>query len=326
MISLPVVVVWGLKATPLLLLVLLASLCLHRASAAHRHFLWTLGVVAALLMPGVSVLGPAVSVSWLTASFETVSPGPSPTLSPSLTTNATRVTTATDELLPMAENRASRVAEIPPAGRNQAFQSILPSLSYTVWIVGAFVTGLLLLVSLLGTWVVGRRAQRVLSGQLFEDMERARGALGIKRPIRLLLARSETMPMTWGHWHPALLLPVSALSWSAARSRAVLLHELAHVQRSSTGGIRCSGLRLGGCGSNKSLPRTTSSWHREPQRRTTHTTYSKSPRSSVVHRWVVWPPLRWLTALDLAADSWLCSMQRGRALRSGGDRWPSPYW
>jgi len=232
MISLPVVVVWGLKATPLLLLVLLATLCLHRASAAHRHFLWTLGVVAALLMPGVSVFGPAVPVSWLAASFETVAPAPSPTLPPSPTSNTPRVTIATDELLPVTESRASTEAESAPVGRNRAPQSILPSLWYTVWIVGAFLTGLLLLVSLLGTWVVGRRARRVLSGPLLEEMERARRALGIKRPIRLLLARNETMPMTWGHWHPALLLPVSALSWSAARSRAVLLHELAHVQRS----------------------------------------------------------------------------------------------
>jgi TonB family protein len=39
------------------------------------------------------------------------------------------------------------------------------------------------------------------------------------------------MPVTWGALRPVILLPASAESWSEARRRSVLAHELAHVAR-----------------------------------------------------------------------------------------------
>ena len=54
--------------------------------------------------------------------------------------------------------------------------------------------------------------------------------LGLKRRVTLL--RSEAgMPLTWGIVRPQVLIPADAENWSSAQQRAVLLHELAHVQR-----------------------------------------------------------------------------------------------
>ena len=56
-------------------------------------------------------------------------------------------------------------------------------------------------------------------------------ALGIRRPVTLLMTGVPTIPVTWGIIYPVVLLPVEAADWSPARRRAVLLHQLAHVAR-----------------------------------------------------------------------------------------------
>jgi len=55
--------------------------------------------------------------------------------------------------------------------------------------------------------------------------------LRLRRPVRLLLARDNLMPVTWGWWRPVVLLPAEAAEWPAGRRRVVLLHELAHAKR-----------------------------------------------------------------------------------------------
>jgi hypothetical protein len=47
----------------------------------------------------------------------------------------------------------------------------------------------------------------------------------------LLRSLERNMPMAFGTWQPAILIPSVADTWSEDRRRAVLLHELAHVAR-----------------------------------------------------------------------------------------------
>ena len=55
--------------------------------------------------------------------------------------------------------------------------------------------------------------------------------LGVRRPVRLLRAAGDTMPMAAGVRHACIVLPAAADTWPDDRRRAVLLHELAHVER-----------------------------------------------------------------------------------------------
>ena len=52
-----------------------------------------------------------------------------------------------------------------------------------------------------------------------------------KRPVSIRQSEAVTVPMVWGLFRPVILLPTDAENWQPERQRAVLLHELAHLQR-----------------------------------------------------------------------------------------------
>jgi hypothetical protein len=56
-------------------------------------------------------------------------------------------------------------------------------------------------------------------------------SLGLAGRVRILVSERATMPMAFGIFNPTVLLPSNVESWSYARRRDVLLHELAHVAR-----------------------------------------------------------------------------------------------
>ena len=55
--------------------------------------------------------------------------------------------------------------------------------------------------------------------------------LALHRRITLLRTGEATMPVTWGGYHPTILLPACAETWTVDRLRCVLLHEMAHIKR-----------------------------------------------------------------------------------------------
>ncbi len=62
-------------------------------------------------------------------------------------------------------------------------------------------------------------------------LEQSKLALGLKRPVVLLLDPKRSIPIVWGLWKTRLQLPKEALQWSDEQLQSVLLHELAHVRR-----------------------------------------------------------------------------------------------
>ncbi|HZF67917.1 MAG TPA: M56 family metallopeptidase, partial [Gemmatirosa sp.] len=133
---------------------------------------------------------------------------------------------------PIAGASASNVAK----ARSGATMAEPPRLGWSGWLALAYAAGVLVLLARLATQhrVVARLSRRATPvrdgvwGALAADVART---LGIRTPVALLRGDDAVMPMTWGVRRPAVLLPSAAEEWPAARRRAVLLHEYAHVAR-----------------------------------------------------------------------------------------------
>jgi beta-lactamase regulating signal transducer with metallopeptidase domain len=92
------------------------------------------------------------------------------------------------------------------------------------------------LIRLLGGWVLSRRLVRsattVVTPAVIAALDRARAALALSRPVRLLTGLRIEAPVVIGWLRPAILLPATALTGlDPDRLLAILAHELAHVRR-----------------------------------------------------------------------------------------------
>jgi beta-lactamase regulating signal transducer with metallopeptidase domain len=228
MTDLPVVIVWGLKATPLLLGGWLVTALLRRASAASRHFVWVLAIAAVLLLPPVTALVPRWEVALPrqgvasgTAQANTGEQGRTPTTTAAPTDGTVR---------PVAD--LTRIAEREPSSPVFAPARLLsPQFALGLWAAGAALCLVLVLVSLWRTHRLAYGARAVTDPTVRTQAERIARQLVIRREVEILEATGDAMPMTWGAWRPRVLLPAGFAGWAPSRRQAVLVHELAHVTR-----------------------------------------------------------------------------------------------
>jgi len=224
MSALPIVVVWGLKATLIFLMAWLATLALRRSSAARRHFVWTLAIATALALPIAALVAPRLSVPVLPATSIAALAGEP------VTPTATQ-----PRALPASEAAPASSPSATPAAMSGSRESAglpwMPNSLWMFWALGSIAVASAVAASLIGTSSLARCARQVDDEELARQFDEARRALGVGPRTRLLIGRGSTMPMTWGVLRPVVLLPADAHSWSPARRRAVFLHELAHVRR-----------------------------------------------------------------------------------------------
>ncbi len=206
------------KATALLGIAAIMQLVVfRRASAATRHLVWTIALVSVLLLPVVSLVGPAWTVE-IPAAQRPVS--------------VTPVATSADAPLEIANGPASPVIALestpaPPRAANVSWSAAF----IIVYCAGAI--GLLMYL-LAQQWNVrrfARQATLVQDAAWTRLLDECADALGIRRPVRLLRSRTHGVPLAFGTRRPSIVIPDIADQWTDDRRRAVLLHELAHVAR-----------------------------------------------------------------------------------------------
>ncbi|HTM25966.1 MAG TPA: M56 family metallopeptidase [Vicinamibacterales bacterium] len=223
-ISLAVVVDGVVKVSTVLAATALVAAALRRASASARHLVWTLGLVSALAVPALGTVTPRwelpivrVSAPAAAAILPSEAAAP-PRHRPSLSSGASSPTP---------------IADVAPVARNAAAARQLPgwpTVLLIVWAAGAaIVLGRMLLGLIAVQWLARRTAVAADAPWLAQARSLA-ADLGLAR-VRFLRAAVQSMPMAWGIFRPAVLIPADADTWPAHRLRVVLLHELAHVKR-----------------------------------------------------------------------------------------------
>src|SRR5271166_3977624 len=100
-----------------------------------------------------------------------------------------------------------------------------------IWLAGVLITVGPFLYGLVRLRQLRHQARALTGTPLNELLEESCSSLGLTRLPALLLMPGPVMPMTFGLQRPNIVLPAECLSWTRSRQRAVLLHELAHIQR-----------------------------------------------------------------------------------------------
>jgi len=193
---------------------LLVAAALRRQSAALRHWVLALTLVAALAAPLLRLVAP----SW------------------SLPVRVSGKVGRTSEaavvsITPVGE--AGRRVE--PFGSTARADDTAPVVEATTIMLMLWLAGLVLNLAALavGLWRLGRSSQRatlVEDGPWCAAMRALAGHYRLTRPVHLL--RSDVaLPVTSGFLAPRVLLPADADGYAPERIRVVLAHELAHIQR-----------------------------------------------------------------------------------------------
>ena len=200
------------KSTILLTCAWAIAIVLRRhSSAALRHNLWAAAILATLALPIFILLLPAWHSSTLGSAVSLWSPA-----------QANASTTSSHSITPIVINAL-----------------VAPTLFNTIarFALLAWTLGLSLVLSRLFagfarlTWI-SAHAKPLFDESWMRSVLELSTFHKITRPVRLLQCQSPlAMPLTWGIFHPVIVLPSSAEHWPEDRRRIVLSHELAHIAR-----------------------------------------------------------------------------------------------
>ena len=248
------------SSTVIIVIVSAASYLLRHHSAAVRHRVWTLSLLAVLLLPlGLFIL-PQFGPAW----SSTPAPGPVAGKAvnefsrpdqnfevPAKKEKFEQVVTVDENVThEMSQNRTpifqSNSGTVEAKSREESnFAPEANSLApwnkfsakiflhavFCIWLVGV-VIGLLQLVRCqVVAWRLTRSAVPVLDESTQAESEAIQKTLGIGRQLPLLCSPDAAVPLTLGAFRPVIVLPAGFGHWDRNRLQLVLAHEMAHVRR-----------------------------------------------------------------------------------------------
>lgn len=213
----------AVRGTFIILAALGATALMRRTSASARHLVWLAALTALMLLPLARRFVPEWRVLPAMPTAVLVSPAadPAPRLeAPSLDAGA-----------PAALAGAPAPSAAPSVPQPFRIPTDWKTLALLAWAAGAALFALRLAYGLARVRWMERRATELTDDEWVRLTDGLSRRLRLGRIVRLLREPAATVPMTWGIFHPVILLPGEADEWGSERRRVVLAHELAHVRR-----------------------------------------------------------------------------------------------
>jgi len=202
----------ALKATLLAGAALALAAVLRTQSAAVRHWVLTMGVVCVAALPLLTLVVP----SWHIPVASSAPP---------------RAVARPGAVVAVTIMPQGVAATEQPDGRAAARSSLAAGAPLFVWMAGAALSALMLVVGLVRLRAIGRAATRVGDPRRIGLLDELARAGGVRRPVALLQSADAALLVTWGVGRPKIVLPPAARDWDDERWRIVLCHELAHIRR-----------------------------------------------------------------------------------------------
>ena len=240
---LPVLLDASVKGLVVLAAAGVVTVVMRWASAAARHMVWLVALIAVFCLPALSGVLPGWRVlpSWLAAepiilaspaSDHTAAQAPAGAVAGEA---AGQASSSAGSARAPAEPPAA--ASVGAAGENrETGLDGPPALTAWEWTLVAWLAGVIVV---LGPMAAGaarlrrttRRAPEIVDPTWQNRVAELSDRLGLRRRVRLFRGDDRAMPMIWGVFRPKMLLPAQAEQWPEAQKRIVLLHELAHARR-----------------------------------------------------------------------------------------------
>lgn len=214
----------AVRGTFIILAALGATALMRRTSASARHLVWLAALTALMLLPIARRFVPEWRV--LPAMPAAVLVPSAAELAPQL--DGPAVGAGAPAALPGAQAPVAAESSAPQPFR---IPTDWKTLALLAWAAGAALFALRLAYGLARVRWMERRATELTDDEWVRLTDGLSRRLRLGRIVRLLREPAATVPMTWGIFHPVILLPGEADGWESERRRVVLAHELAHVRR-----------------------------------------------------------------------------------------------
>jgi beta-lactamase regulating signal transducer with metallopeptidase domain/WD40 repeat protein len=235
-----------IKSTLALAMAALTCQVLRNHSAALRHRVWVVGLVASLLVPIASYSFPRLLIPVLPTSAttlvatldtkQTVSVDDESTDYPDTTQGsfANRVTPKSTEGKNRTNNAAvpATVDRQPETHRVNLFRRLpIQQLLAFTWLLGSALGSTSFLVLLVIQRVRLGRLKTIEDADWVAAVAIAAKQIGLQRHVDTLQSNATSVPAVVGVLAPSLVIPANWRTWSQSQRHCVLLHELAHIKR-----------------------------------------------------------------------------------------------
>src|SRR5579859_2979190 len=215
-----------LKTSLILIITFVILKLLRNSSASLRHWVCTLALISALIIPVLGLMSPSWFIPVLPEAIATspnaalpsqsVSPARNELQIPSLHTSSQNPAVNTGVRQPSGAVASTIVNKPEPASSPVSLMPTFiswPTLALALWLIGVAVTLLRAVLQTWRVWRITRRATLTTDPNWLALCNTLATEFGLKRRVRLVFSEQATVPLTWGAWRPVIVMPIGAADW-----------------------------------------------------------------------------------------------------------------